>query len=177
MQGATWDSGAEIRSVPWSDVNGLPRGWGATFRGRRAVLGGFGGSAAAAPFDPADPFRGSRKGCWFHFAVPTPVIVGGRPPSRLTKVFVLWEATGGAQPIAVHAYDAGQRFAPVAVSPLAPGETAPTGRNGHADLREGKSMFTLGAHEVKWGVGVSVAVAFPEEGEITFFSVGADFDA
>jgi hypothetical protein len=172
VRGATWDSNGAERDVPWSDVNGLPRGWGATFRGRRAFTGGLGGTTTG-PFDPADPFRHSQKGYWFHFSLPTPVIVNGNR-AALHKVFPLWSATGGARPWAVHVYDGVHRVAERAIDPNPP---HPTGANGLADLVEGKSMFTLPPRHVFWSIGLSVAVAFESDGDVTFVSAGADFDA
>jgi hypothetical protein len=171
VHGDRWDGTAG--DVPWSDVNGLPRGWGVTFRGKHSLAVGFGGATTTGPFDPGNPFQYSQKGYWFHCAVPTPVVVSDRR-SRLLRVFVLWEAGDGVAPVAVHVYDGLRR---VAALPVAAGARGLIGRGGLGDLQDGVTRFNLGApHEVLWSVGISVGVSFDREGEITFVSAGADFD-
>jgi hypothetical protein len=166
VSGYRWDGSQG--GVGWSDHNGLPRGWGATFRGKRAVFGN-----TTAPFDPANPFSESEKGCWFHFAVPTPVIVNNRPAS-LQRVCVLWLATDGVQPAAVHVYDGVTPIAALGVSRDARGAS---GAGGRTDLVDGNTKFDLPSpHSMLWSVGISVAVWFRQDGDITFFSAGADFD-
>jgi hypothetical protein len=92
---------------------------------------------------------------------------------RIRRVFVLWETSPGVELWAVHIYDGITRIAALpAIRPASP----PTGRNGARDLVEGVSMFTMPvAHEMRWSVGISVAVAFLQDGNITFFSAGAEF--
>jgi hypothetical protein len=168
VNGATWDSRNQNRAVPWSNVNGLPRGWGATFRGKRAFSTGVGGSITITEFHPEEPFPASQKGYWFHFAIPTPVIVEGIR-SQLQRVFVLWEATPNVAVWCVHIYDGINRIATLG--------TDRTG-SGHSDeLVEGVTMFTLPTpHEVQRSIGLSVGVAFIQDGEVTFNSAGADFE-
>src|SRR5256885_1624959 len=98
---AMWVHGTTARPqwVDNLDINGLPRGW--SYRGKNALTSGFGGSRTTGPLHPATPFEYSQKGCWFHFAIPTPVIVAGRRTS-LQRVFMLWEARRGVAPVAVH---------------------------------------------------------------------------
>jgi hypothetical protein len=173
VRGGTWDSAGQARDVPWSDVNGLPLGWGTAFRGRRAFTGGIGGSTTG-PFDPVDPFHYSQKGYWFHFAIPTPVMVYNGF-SRLLRVFVLWEASSDVEPWAVHVWDGPTLVH--AFSVTNPPGLNPTGTRGLADLVDGVSRFELPApHTMLFSVGISIAVAFINDGNITFFSAGADFD-
>lgn len=163
--GGRWDG--SVGEVGWSDVNGLPRGWGATYRGKRTL------SAGNISFDPANPFSSSRKGFWFHFSIPTPVIVSDRR-SRLMRVFVLWSAGEGVTPVAIHVWDGPNRLETL---PVTTGTRGLTGSGGLADLRDGVTRFNLQApREVFWSLGVSVAVAFDRDGDITFVSAGADFD-
>jgi hypothetical protein len=167
----TWDSAGQSRDVPWSHVNGVPFGWGATFRGKRANTGGLGGTTTG-PFNPGNPFQYSQKGYWFHFAIPTPVIVADRR-STLVSVFVLWEAGSGVEPWAVHVWDGPNLIATFSITDP---RRNPTGRRGHSDLVEGASQFTLPApRQMMFSVSISVAVAFLSDGDITFFSAGADF--
>ena len=159
--------------VNWSDVNGLPRGWGATFRGRRSLFAGFVGAIHTGPPDVADPFRYSLKGYWFHVPIPTPVIRDGRR-STLLRVFVLWEATGGVSPAVLHVWDGPIR---IEMFPFTHGATGRCGHNGVADLVDGVTRFNLpAAREVLFGLALSVGVYFQEDGNITFCTAGADFD-
>jgi hypothetical protein len=161
-----WDGSAG--AVGWSNVNGLPRGWGMTFRGKRAFTGGLGGSTVG-PFHAETPFEYSQKGYWFHFAIPTPVIVAGNR-SRLLRVFVLWETRAGVSPVAVHVFDGANRIFVTGITGSGPATHA-------SDLTLGVTRFDLPApHSVIFSIGISVAVSFAEEGDLTFFSAGADFD-
>jgi hypothetical protein len=166
------DSAGRWEAVPWSDVNGLPQGTGATYRGRRSFAYG---EAAAAQDDPVDPFRGQQKGTWFHFAIPTPVLV---PEGRawLQRVFVLWTCDESVQPVAVHVFD-GVRPVDRGVFAVTPNARGASGQHGFAsDLIVGVTHFELPSpHEMWWGVGISMAVRFAQEGEITFHAAGADF--
>lgn len=169
VRGGRWDS--SVGDVGWTDVTGLPRGWGMTYAGKRSVTGGLGGSTTG-PFDPADPFRFSQKGYWFHVAIPTPVILADRR-STLARVFLLWEGTDGVQPMALHVYDGIER---VAALPFAPRARGLVGRGGHADLVAGVTRFDLPTpRSMLWSLGLSVGVSFLSDGEITFVSAGADF--
>ncbi|MDQ1920296.1 hypothetical protein [Massilia pseudoviolaceinigra] len=61
-----------VNGVAWTDVTGLRRGNGTIFRG---VAG---------------------QNNWFHFAIPTPVIVADKR-ARLDRVFVFYNAAAGAR--------------------------------------------------------------------------------
>jgi hypothetical protein len=164
--GDLWDgSSGDVR---WSNVNGLPRGWGTTFRGKRAFTGGLGGSTVG-PFHAETPFQYSQKGYWFHFAIPTPVIVADRR-AQLRRVFVLWGTTAGVSPVAVHVFDGANRILTTGVTGSGPAMHP-------RDLTPGVTQFDLSTpHSVIFSIGVSVAVSFAADGDVTFFSAGADFD-
>lgn len=163
-------------NIPWSNVNGLPRGWGTTYRGKRAFTGSLGASVTG-PYDPDMPFRYSQKGYWFHIPIPTPVIIGN-VRSRILKVFTLYGTTRGVALAAVHLYDGPIRIGTFAASTATPTQPPPhNGINGHNDLIEGVTMFTLPApREVLWGIGISIGFFFMEDGEVTFTTAGADFE-
>jgi energy-converting hydrogenase Eha subunit A len=173
VSGQTWEG--NNAAVPWTDVNGLPRGWGTTYRGKRALVSGFGGSLTTGPYDVNNPFRYSQKGYWFHVPIPTPVIDNGRRAS-LIRVFTLYNATPGVSLAAVHVYDGVNKIA--ALAPAFPRPASlPTGARGLIDIQEGVNRFTLPApRQVFWGIGISLAVTFVNDGDITFFTAGADFD-
>src|SRR5574337_518077 len=151
-----------------SDVNGLPSGGGVTYQLGSSQATGIGGSLTTAPFDPADPFQGSLKGYWFHFPISTPVIVSDRR-AALLRAFVLWTASDGVAPVAVHLWDANSRIAVFGVAPHPGGTT---------DMVQGVTRFDLAApHPVVFGIGVSVAVAAQRDGTVTFVSAGLDLQA
>ena len=161
-----WDGSSG--DVGWSNINGLPRGWGTTFRGKRANTGGLFGSTVG-PFHPETPFQYSQKGYWFHFAIPTPVIVAGRR-AQLQRVFVLWQTSAGVLPAAIHVYDGANRIWTTGVSGSGPATHA-------TDLTPGVTQFDLPTpHSVIFSIGISMAVSFAADGDVTFFSAGADFD-
>lgn len=170
VNGTRWDQSAG--DVNWSDINGLPRGFGMTFRGKNSMTHGFGGTSTTGPFDAADPFRFSQKGYWFHFGIPTPVISAGSR-ARLLRVFTMWDATDGVLPLAMHVWDGPSR---VATLPFASGRGR-SGLAGTGDLVDGITRFNLPApHTVIFGIGLSIGVAFQRDGDITFSTAGADFD-
>jgi len=173
VKGDDWSGGHE--EIGWSDINGLPRGWGTTFRGKRAFTGGLGGSTVG-PFDPTAPFQYSQKGYWFHFPIPTPVITpNGR--AALRTVFLLYEERTGAEVWAVHVFHGLDRIAAFGVDRHRMPPQQPTGRRGFDDLIEGVSRFDLPSpHTMLFSVGISVAVAFTQDADITFISAGADFE-
>jgi hypothetical protein len=70
----------QVGGIPWTDIVGLHRGWGQTWRGKQA----------------------SRN--WFHVAIPTPVIVDDTR-LRLDKVFVLFNAGVSCDVTDVHVWD------------------------------------------------------------------------
>jgi len=168
VHGDVWDGGAA--NIPYSDFNGAPAGWGTTYRGKRSMTGGLGGTNVVPDPTGANPFQGSMKGYWFHFSIPTPVIVSG-VRSTLHKAFVMWATGANAQMIALHLWDGPNRFYTHNFDFI-------SGAANHStDLTENKTMFTLSTpHSMSFGLGVSVGVAFQQDSEVTFFGAGADFD-
>lgn len=172
VSGTYWNG--SNRNIPWSDVNGLPRGWGTTFRCKSSETGGLGGHTVG-PLDVNDPFRYTLKGYWFHYSIPTPVIHAGRR-SQLLRVFSLYDASPGIHIWCIHVWDGPNRIA--ALPSTSRPASLPTGRGGPGDLIEGVNMFTLPAPvSVNFSIGISMAVGFPNDGEITFVAGGADFDS
>jgi hypothetical protein len=167
VQGGRWDQ--TNGEVAWSDVNGLPRGWGVTYRCADSRAIGFGGAQTTGPYDPADPFKYTQKGYWFHVPVPTPVLVAGTR-SALRRVFVLWTGTGDISVAAVHVWDGAARIDP----PLAAG---PASHGSPDQLINGVTAFDLPApHLVKFSIGISFGVWCTQDSDITFHSAGADFE-
>jgi hypothetical protein len=168
VRGDVWDAGNV--NIPYSEFNGSPNGWGITYRGKRSMTGGLGGTTVVPDPTGANPFAGSQKGYWFHFSIPTPVIESG-VRSVLQKAFVLWSAGANTQMAAIQLWDGSNRFYTHNFALNTRGE------NHSGDLTENKTMFTLPApHSMLFGLGISVGVTFLEDSEITFFSAGADFD-
>lgn len=98
---------------------------------------------------------------WFHFAIPTPVIVDG-VRARLRKSLVLFTAGAGVTLSAVHVWDGPNRV--YTEDSLASG-----GLHLHAS--------DLPDREVEFGVGISVLFRFADAGSITLHAAGIDFEA
>jgi hypothetical protein len=155
-------SGGGVGGVPWSEFVGLPTGPGQTFRCRDSG-GGERGSRAVHP----------RLSTFFHFSIPTPVMLSGDRLSLL-RVFVLRRATGPAFLLQVNVFD-GPTVIPVA-TPVAEGPHR-DGTGGLADLVPGVTQFDLKPpHQVLWGIGVSVGFGFEADLDLTFTAAGADFE-
>lgn len=164
VQGDRWDG--SNGNIAWSDINGLPRGWGATYRCANSLDVGFLGAATAGPDHPETPFEYSLKGYWFHAPIPTPVIVAGAR-AQLERVFILWTATGDLHVAAVHVWDGPTRIAVFTGS----------AQQSADQLIPGATQFDLPApHSVLFGIGVSVGVSCTHDSDVTFHSAGADFD-
>ncbi len=106
--------------------------------------------------------KGAGQFNWFHFAIPTPVIVEG---NRLTvgSVLIRFRSAGGAFVKAVHVYDGETKIASKSLN-LNPTQW-------HVE------RVDVPSHpEVMWGLGISVQVDFgPDAREIEFSSAGCDF--
>jgi len=107
---------------------------------------------------------------WFHFAIPTPVILDGKR-SSLIKIFVLYETEGTAKITAVHAYDAGWKFKSFDNLSLS---------GNHSTIDDYNSWLIDPPREIIYGLGISVHVDFGERRKdsvpgILFRSAGADF--
>jgi hypothetical protein len=193
---AMWVHGSMARAetvVDGSRVTGVVHGSGIVFSGDRVyVTQAVTGAATIGPFDPADPFHHSQKGYWFHFAVPAPVIVGGRARTKLQTVFVLWQASPGVEVWAVQVFDGINRIASLPAGRMtetsshrAPSrpltgiyrrpEDPDVGRCVE-DLIDGFTRFPIDGQKIYWGLDIAVAAAFTQNGSITFYSAGADFD-
>jgi hypothetical protein len=70
-----------VGGVPWSDVVGLRRGWGTTFRGK------------------------SHTDNWFHFSIPTPQVLQGTLLRRVQQIFVNLEVAGQVEARSFHLWD------------------------------------------------------------------------
>ena len=100
---------------------------------------------------------------WFHFAVPTPVIVRDQR-LKAGQVLLRYRALGGALVHAVHVYDGEKKIAE------------------HNDLNHPPAEFTMQRFDVpldpdvQWGIGISVGVRFPSAGsKLEFAAAGCDF--
>lgn len=109
---------------------------------------------------------------WFHFAIPTPVIVDGTR-SSLKKVFVLFKTEGTAKITNIHVYDGNAKIA--AFDNIA--------RDGdHSTvIDKDNSWLVAPSPEIKFGLGISVNVNFGPPTKlgvpaIMFVTAGADFE-
>jgi hypothetical protein len=107
---------------------------------------------------------------WFHFAIPTPVIIGGCN-STLQKVFVLYKTTLGAKITAVHVYDGVTKFQAFDKIEL---------EGDHSKNLDNSNTWPVKPVHIRFGLGISVNVDFGKATpkgvpEIRFVSAGADF--
>lgn len=108
---------------------------------------------------------------WFHFAIPTPVIMNDQR-SSLTKVFVLFDGVLDAKIIKIHVCDANE--------PINMIENLSLTGNHSEQIDQVNSWNIDPPHQMKYGLGVSVCVDFgatTQQGvpNIKFTSAGADF--
>lgn len=107
---------------------------------------------------------------WFHFAIPTPVIFGGKH-STLDKAFILYETLLGAKVKALHIYDGLEKIQEF------------NGLNYTGDHSYGLDVhntWIIKPVHIRFGLGLSVEVDFGEFTPndmpgILFTSAGADF--
>ena len=106
-------------------------------------------------------------GNWFHFAIPTPVMVNDNR-LRVGSVLIRFRTgSGDAFVSAVHVYDGERRIARHDNLHLAPGKW-------HTERFD-----VPGDPEIRWGLGISIGVGFGVEQMIShrmeFSSAGCDF--
>jgi hypothetical protein len=132
-----------VDATPHSNVVGRRVGSGITFRSRAG------------------------QSNWFHFAIPTPVIVND-VRARLERVFVMYWIDAGARLNAVHVWDGPNPIQ--AYSGL--GYTG-----AHFNDIDTQNNWAGGGGEVRFGIGISVLVeAQPgTDARLYFASAGADF--
>ncbi|MGD2110440.1 MAG: hypothetical protein PVI86_13755 [Phycisphaerae bacterium] len=113
---------------------------------------------------------------WFHFAVPTPVIVDGKR-SSLTKVFVFYKTEGVAKITGLHIYDAGG--SPFTTKIKALNNLSLAGDH-CTSIDQANAWVVTPSHSMKYGLGLSVLVDFGPRSPagvagIWFVAAGADF--
>jgi hypothetical protein len=142
---AMWVHGTSVQAEREGfQTNRVRPGWGARFAGHGAE--------------------------WFHFAIPSPVIFGGKN-SDLQKAFVFYKTTMGAKLTAVHLYDGKKKIK--AYDGLSLSGT-------HDGKVEAANTFQLTPIHIKFGLGISVNVDFGQSTpqgvpSVTFAAAGADF--
>jgi hypothetical protein len=110
---------------------------------------------------------------WFHFAIPTPVILDGQRAS-LRKIFVLYGTEGtAAKIIKVHVYDG-----PKLVKTF---ENLSLTGDHYKQIDQHNSWVITPSHKMKFGLGISVYVKFGRATKqgvpvIRFTTAGADFE-
>ncbi len=140
----------------YQDVVGFRQGFGVHFRGKAG------------------------QQVWFHFAIPTPVVIDTR--ASLVRAFVLWRTDAGAQLLSFHVWD-GTRTRLLQVDNINLAGTFDGGADqpgADPKLVDGANMFTLlPAQQVFYGVGISVLIGFAgqsDDSQVFFSSAGADFN-
>ena len=108
---------------------------------------------------------------WFHFSIPTPVIVDGKRAS-LKKTFVLYKTTGTSKVTNVRVYDGTKIIKAFDKIGLKGDHSASIDKN--------NTWVISPAPKIKYGVGISVCVDFGGPTKvgvpaIMFTTAGADF--
>ncbi len=137
---------ANVNGVAWTDVLGLPFGWGKAFRGK------------------------SGNQVWFHGTIPTPVHLESAR-TLVQDAFFLTSSEAGAAVTEVHIWDGPDRLAVFSglhtagdhAHTLQPGVNAFQPRIGGA------------LHAMSFGLSISMLVNFSAEANITFHGLGANF--
>ncbi len=107
---------------------------------------------------------------WFHFAIPTPVIVNDKR-TKLKRIFVLYETKGTAKITNIHIHDGVKTvkaFKKISFS------------GDHSKKIDKYNVWEIKPVQVKFGLGISVHVDFGPPTklgvpEIRFTSAGADY--
>ena len=106
---------------------------------------------------------GAGQSNWFHFAIPTPVLVDGKY-LRAMNVKIRFKSAGGGYVKAVHVYDGETKIASKDNLNLNP-------KQWHVE-----KVDVPNDPQVSWGLGISVMVDFgPDVREQEFSSAGCDF--
>jgi len=109
---------------------------------------------------------------WFHFAIPTPVIVDSMR-ATLKKAFIFYKTEGTAKITALHLYDGAKKFAGFDGLGLS---------GDHSQSIDASNMWLPNPpHEMLFGLGLSILVDFgvPTAGSVPgiwFMTAGADFE-
>ncbi len=109
---------------------------------------------------------------WFHFAIPTPVILDGQRAS-LKKIFVFYKTEGAAKITAVHVYDGGGK-------PFKKFDNLSHSGDHSTGVDKDNSWVITPVHSMGFGLGISVLVNFGAATTsgvpgILFVTAGADF--
>lgn len=100
---------------------------------------------------------------WFHFAIPTPVIVNDNR-LRVGSVFIRFKSGGQGYVKAVHVYDGETKIFAKDDFNLYP-------KDWHVE-----KINIPGNPEIKWGLGISIGVKFGvDDRSLEFSSAGCDF--
>jgi len=155
--------GGPLGNVPqhdYQDIVGYRQGFGIRFRGK------------------------ANQQVWFHFAIPTPVILENNRAS-LQRAFVMWRTDPNpffpATLSSFHVWDGAraQLFQRDGLGLFGPFDGSSFQAGTDPKLVEGANMFTLEQPQViYYGVGISVLIAFGSQNDdtdVVFSSAGADF--
>jgi hypothetical protein len=138
-----------VAGVPWSDVLGLPQGFGKSYRGK------------------------SGSDVWFHAAVPSPAHINSQVVV-LDDVFLSMLLGTGARLRSLHCWDGGtniRRIDGLNITGDLRGSFV-SGRNSF-DVRNQDESF----HRMIFGLCVCMRITFDEEADVRFDSIGASFQS
>jgi hypothetical protein len=150
---------AQLGGVPWSDIVGMPQGWGKTYRGKGDQLN------------------------WFHAAIPTPGFTfptvahpegAAFNTAHLAEAYIFFNSRDGCFISDIHFWDGNDVIQLLEHQHIAGDH--PREEVGVNTFTPRDPRFPDGLHIMAAGLGISVGVHFPREADITFFSAGAQFE-
>jgi hypothetical protein len=120
------------------------------------------------PTGPGKTFRGrGGNDNWFHFSIPTPCWRDGTR-AELVMVGLLFTSDTAVPITGIMLFD-GPRAVPFELPSM-----NLSGR--HVDLVGNVNRFDFAPQAMYYGLGISVNVRFTQDGQITFHTVGGDFN-
>jgi hypothetical protein len=139
-----------VSGIPWTDVLGLPQGFGKTFRGK------------------------SNQSVWFHAAIPSPALINAQIVV-LRDVMLNVRMDAGCRIDQIHVWDGGINVARLGAAGALRLSGDLTGdfvsNRNRFDVRNADGSY----HRIGLGLAVSMLVRFDQEANIRFNAVGASF--
>ena len=139
-----------VSGIPWSDVLGLPQGFGKTFRGK------------------------SNQSVWFHAAIPSPALINAQIVV-LRDVMLNLRMDAGCHIDQIHVWDGGTNVARLGAAAALRLSGDLTGdfvsNRNRFDIRNADGSY----HRIGLGLAVSMLVRFDQEANVRFNAVGASF--
>ena len=133
--------------IPWTDIVGLPQGWGKTYRGKAS------------------------KAVWFHAAIPTPVMHES-VLVRLQDIFVFFTTEAGCFMSDIRVWDGPDSIQEIGNLRVEGDRSRNPVRGQNAFSPR---MANGNLHTMNFGLEFSIQITFTREANVVFASAGAAF--